>query len=257
MDLNDLWQNHKRFILGVAGGGLVFLVGLVVIDSNWSVATAKAGIAGRSRDILKLEAPSTGDLSSLGAECSRLSTRLDDLYKKMSVETRPDFVVPANDSADLFYNKKRDEEQDKLVREARRRNINVKASLGLPEFTPSGTEAIQRSLRALDVVDQVVSAALEANVRGVDEIEVRDLKSGSKSKANAFLDALAVKFTITGSTASIAALIDRLTRAESSFLAIEDAEIETDVRRQNLTVLRLTAAILAIHPENQLTESRK
>lgn len=256
MDLNDTWQNHKRFILGIGGGAVAFLIATMVMDSTWDVVNAKAGVARRAAEIRRLSAPSQSDLTALIGECDRLKERLDSLYVRMRYETRPEFVIPGAESPDLFFNRRRDEVQEKLVGGARRQNIQVKATLGLPDFTPSGTEAIQRYLRALDVVDHVVSAALEARVRGVDDIEVRDTKA-ARQKGGAFLDVLAVKFTISGNTASLAALLETLNAEGKPFVAIEEAEIAPDPRRANLTVLRLTAAALGIQTDVQVTEARK
>jgi hypothetical protein len=248
VDLNDVWQNHKRFLLGIGGGAVAFLIGTTVIASTWNVKNVKDGVARRAAEIRKIEAPTQSDLTALVNEVDGLKARLDALYGRMRYETRSEFLIPANESPDLFFNRRRDEVSEKLVGDARRKNIHVKATLGLPEFTPSGSEAIQRYLRALDLVEHVVSSAVAAGVRGVDDIEVRDAKSSSRAKAGAFLDPLAVKFTISGNTAAIASLLDTLTA---------EAEIAPDPKRANLTVLRLVAAALTIQADVQLTEARK
>lgn len=257
MDLNDVWQNHKRFILGIGGGAVAFLIGTTVIASTWNVKNAKDGVLRRAAEIRKINAPTQSDLSSLIGECDRLKERLDGLYARMRYETRPEFVIPSNESPDLFFNRRRDEVSEKLVAGARRLNIQVKPTLGLPEFTPSGSEAIQRYLRALDLVEHVVSAAIAARVRGVDDIEVRDTKTSSRAKGGAFLDPLAVKFTISGTTGTIASLLESLTAEGKPFVSIQDAEIAPDPKRANLTVLRLVAAALSIQSDVQVTEARK
>lgn len=257
MDLNDLWQNHKRFILGVSGGLLAFLIGTVVVDSTWDVQTARAGIQKRRSEIGRIETPNANDVSALGGEVEKLTERLDGLMKSMNYETRSEYVLPQNESPDLFYNRRRDEAAEKLIGSARRQNIFVKPTLGLPEFTPSGSEAIQRALRGLDLVDRVITAAIEARVRSIDDIEMRDSKTSSRTKGAQFLDPLPVRFQIAGTTAAIANLLDLLARGKGPHIAFEDISLELDPKRQNMTILRATFAALALHPEAVAAEARR
>lgn len=258
MDLNDLWQGNKKFILGVGAGLVVWLAGLGVVASTWDTKPLADSSRAAAAAIRKMQVPREADLASLRKEGEELTAKLDELYRRMQFKTHEDFVLAKNQtSPDLFYNSVRDKEAEQLLKAARQFNIKLDPTLGLPEFTPPGSEAIQRYLRALNVVHHVVEAALTSQVRAIDKIEVRDTKGASRGKEAGFVDALLVHFEIAGSSAAIADLIDALVRVDEQFLAIDECQLEIDEKRHNWTIAKLTVAALAVNPEAVITAGDK
>lgn len=254
MDLNDVWQGNKRFILGVGAGFVVFLIGQATIGSLWSATASQQAVRSAGTKLNRLETPSRAQLSEVSGENERLSQRLDELVERMRFTLQEEYVLPAREpSPDLLYNEIRSAARDALVDVAARSNIQVAESLGLPDFTPSGREAIQRYLAGLNVVEQVVEAAIVAGVRAVPEIEIADTRARKRKSDESFIDALRVRFRIEGSSASIAEVLKNVVRDGDRFLCVEDARIEVDTKRQyGLTVLKLTVAALTIDPEVQV-----
>lgn len=255
MDLNDIWQGNKRFILAICCAVVAVLIGEGIIGSLWN-ADAKAQAVGRLQAKLrKLETPGQKDLSDVEGMNMELAEQLEHLYGRLTYTVDEKFLLPKNEpSPDLLYNSIRSQAQEELVGSAAKRNIRVDETLGLPDFTPSGREAIQRALRGLNIVEQVVSAAIVAGVRAVPEIEIIGRKGRRRAKNESFIDPLEVRFRIEGSTASVAELIQSLVRGDGQFLCVEDAEFEVDGKRAfGLTSLKLVVSALAIDPEVPVT----
>lgn len=259
MDLNDVWQGNKRFILGAGVGFVVFLIGQATISSLWSAAGVAQSVKTSDGKLRRLETPSRSQVTKLEGESGALEEQLEALVAHMQFGTQEDYLLPAREpSPDLLYNEIRSRARDALVDGAARGNILVTETLGLPEFTPSGREAIQRCLSGLNVVEQVVEAAIVAGVRGVPEIEIVEQRGRKRKSSESFIDPLRVRFRIEGSTASIAEVIKNIVRNDQRYLAIEDAQIDVDTKRAfGLTVARLTVAALTIDPEVQVTGEKR
>lgn len=251
MDLNDVWQGNKRFILGVGSGLVLFLVAEGVIGSLWDVGARRRTVDSLAAKLRRESAPRQGDLTSLEAENVALEERLAALRREMGFVTEERYRLPEREATpDLYFNATRSAARDELVDVAARRNIRVDESLGLPELTPSGREAIQRGLRGLNVVEHVVGSAIVAGVRSIPEIAIVEQKGRRRDQREGFIDAQQVKFRIEGTTSSIAELLQTLIRDRSPFLAVEEAELTLDTRSVfGMTSLKLTVAGLAIAAE--------
>ncbi len=258
MDLNDLWQGNKKFILSVGAGFVLVLIVKAIIGSVWGSASLSQDVRTLGAKIRKAEAPKSRQLTELQTACTALDEGLEHLYARLKFETEDEYLLPKGGrSPDLTYNEIRSRARDELVEAAGRRNILIEESLGLPEFTPSGREAIQRCLRGLNVVEQVVQEGIIAGVRAIPEIEIIENK-GRRKKSDSFIDPLRVRFKVEGSTASVAELVKGLVRNDGRFLAIEDAKIEVDTKRAfGLTTLQLTVAALTIDSEVEVAGGSK
>lgn len=258
MDLNDVWQGNKRFILSVGAGFVLLLIGKAIIGSLWGSAGLGQSVRSLGTKLRKGEAPRASQLTELQAACTTLDQDLEQLYAKLKFETDPEYLLPkGGQSPDLTYNEIRSRAHDELVEAAGRRNIDIDETLGLPGFTPSGREAIQRYLRGLNVVEQIVQEGIIAGVRAIPEIEITENK-GRRKKSDSFIDPLRVRFKVEGSTASIAELVKGLVRSGERFFSVEDAKIEVDTKRAfGLTTLQLTVAALTIDPEVAVAEGAK
>ncbi|MBI4878204.1 MAG: hypothetical protein HY812_00890 [Planctomycetes bacterium] len=259
MDLNDVWQGNRRFILGVGCAVVLVLIGKGVVGSIWDAPAAARGVERHASGLRREEAPRAAEVAAVTGESSALAARLEELYARLAFVTEERYLLPKNEpNPDLLYNAIRGQAREDLVEFAARRNIRVKDTLGLPDYTPDGKEAIQRYLRGLCVVEQVVSAAIVAEVRAVDGIEIVEKKGRARQKSEVFVEPLEVRFEIAGTTAAIAELIDSLVRGGEQFLCVEDFMIEPDQGKSSgLTVLKLTVSALTIDPAVQVTGAKR
>ncbi len=257
MDLNDVWQGNRRFILAVGCGAVLVLVAKTVISATWDVDRAKGTAQSLMAKLGRTESPSSAEVTRLKERNAAIEKRLGELVTRIQFKTAPEYVLPANGaSPDLVFNGVRARVHEELVQFAAQRNIHVDESLGMPQFTPPGREAIQRCLSALDVVEQVVTAAILGEARRVDEIEMLDARRGRRTdrndKAGNFVEGLQVKFRIQGSAAALGEVVEILTRGEDRFLAIEDLKLEADDKKNpGLLSLRLTVSALTIAGETE------
>lgn len=257
MDLHDLWQTHKRFLLGVAAGLLVFVILDSIIGALWDPEASAREVLSRASRLRRMEAPSSGQLARVRAERARLEERLETVLERLRWEEPERYRVPPEVNApDLLYNEVRSRAREDLVQVAARHGIRVDESLGLPEFTPSGREAIQRFLRGLAVVEEIVGAGIVAGVAAIPELEIVEETSRRRSTGARFVEPLRVRFVVEGTTAAVAEVLHTLLRRESGAFVLDDARIETDEREGGVvTVARVTVAALDVRPDVRLTEA--
>lgn len=256
MDLGDIWQAHKRFILGVGAGLVVFLIAKSVIGSTWNVAAAAQQASSSAARIRRVEVPRKAELARVEREVTTHAETMERLVGAMHYATPERYVLPRAGSPDLVFNEIREQATEQLVNAARRQNIDVDNSLGLPEFTPTGREAIQRALRGLSVVEQVVTAAIVAGVSSVDKIEVT--KPRGRGTGGGFVEELEVQFEVHGQTGAIADLVESLARDKGAYLAFRAFDMKLDERDAfGRTRLNLTVAALEIDPEAKLPGVRR
>jgi len=255
MDLNDIWQSHKRFILTVGCALVAVLIVQGIIGSMWNVEARTQAVQRLQSKLRKLEAPPQQALSSVQAENLAMKEQLDELYGRMSFQVEDKYLLAKDEpSPDLLYNSIRSTAQDELVGSAAKRNIRVDESLGLEEFTPSGREAIQRALRGLQIVEQVVGAAIVAGVRAVPEIEVIGRQGRRRKQDESFIDPLRVRFRVEGGTAAVAELLQTLVQGDGPYLCVEEAEFDLDQQETfGSTGLSMVVAGLTIDPEAPVT----
>lgn len=260
MDLADIWQAHKRFILGVAAGFIVFLIAQSVVGSTWNVQAVRTQALGTYSRMRKLEVPRPSELSAVEREAAEYQEILERECAFMHYETPERYRLPPRGSPDLIFNELREDAVRGLVNGARRRNIEVDPTLGLEAFTPTGREAIQRSLRGLAIVEQVVLNAVDHGVDAVDEIRIQKAPGRKRGKESAFVAGLEVSFRIRGSTPAIAGLIDALARpAEGEgYLSFVEYDLQIDDKDPaGRLILDLKVAGLTIDPEAELSGGRR
>ncbi len=163
MDLHDLWQEHKRFLLGALAGFVAFWIGWIVIGSVYSPDTvlkkARTDAQAVSGELFDQQA-----LVTLRDENARLLAAEESLRKALAWQPRDDFVLEGKGPADLHF--------DTLNRRLRQRLRGLLEEQGveLPEKTlewtvPTEREEIQGLLYAFDLIDHTAQRLLAAHRR--------------------------------------------------------------------------------------------
>lgn len=175
MDLNDYWQENKRFVLTVLAGVILF----VIIDAMISSLIGDELSARRSTRTKLRQELSEGryigrDLTTGRAENQALIAAEEALVAGVAYPTRPRFQLdPARGSAGNQYFSAVQDVRDDILRRAGRRNIRIAQDLGLPALAPTRDDEIERYLDGLDLVERVLGYAIEERVDRVDQIEIR------------------------------------------------------------------------------------
>ena len=150
MDLNDFWQENKRFVLTVAGGLLAFLIGVVVINSVYGadLAVMKRRLAkaesGLSKPMFK-----PGDLTRAQDENDALQAALSEVTEAVDFRARPQFELGDGKATNRYFAVVSEVREDLMAR-AGRAGLSVPEDLGLPQLSPSNDLQIERYLEALD-----------------------------------------------------------------------------------------------------------
>lgn len=250
MDLADVWAQHKKFILLVAGALLVLLVGRGVIHSKWDYESVLLASNRTNLAMGKAEKVPDDVVRGLQEEVTQLRSRYGELAKTLRHQTGDAFQVPASESNPRSYFFRRHKETQRALTEAaERQDIRVPEALGLKDMAPTEPDEIRRQLIALEMVQQVVVESIGAGVRRITTIQIED-DSKSRARAATFLSELRVRFEIVGGEKSIrtllAGLVDGAARGEAPFLAIDAARVKSLKGELGMVQLDLIATALQI-----------
>jgi hypothetical protein len=257
MDLADLWAQHKKFILAVAGALLLLLVGRGVLKSQFdyederSEADKTAGKMGGT-----VEVPDSA-VRELEADVAALKARNAELVGAMRYKVADEFTLPKNEpNPRAFFFDRQRKMQKALVDVAERQDIRVPESLGLKDMAPTDTEEIRRTLVALNVVRDVLVEAIGAGVRRVETIRIED-ESKSRVRTTGFMKELRVEFGVVGGERSLrtmlAGLIDGAAQGHTPYLAVDKARIHPVKGEDGMLQLEVTLVALQIEKSDEET----
>ncbi|HEX9795155.1 MAG TPA: hypothetical protein VGC54_14320 [Planctomycetota bacterium] len=173
MNLDTLWQTHRRFLTAVAVGLALFLIAEMIISS---VAGSGAAAARRSINISRASL-ATAKYSS--AQVAELRTRLEQLEARTAELTaaalppwRQEFRPSAGQSARQHYIEFTGSMRQELVAWALRNDVEIDETLGLPPISPTQGRDIERALRGFDVVERVVRMAVPLGAARIENVEI-------------------------------------------------------------------------------------
>lgn len=201
MDLNNYWQENKRFVVSVASGAIVFAVGSMLIGSFFRAElTKQRRAADATARKLRTESMYTqSDLSTAQKERDELAASVDVLRGAVAFAPRKDFVLdPARGAASNQYFGAVSRVREELLTLAGRANLRLPEDLGLPALSPTREGEIARYLEALDLVDRAARMALRSGVQRIDKIDIK-LDPGLTSRQGVGqIESTRVEFTLSG-----------------------------------------------------------
>jgi hypothetical protein len=256
MDLTDLWQQHKKFILAVAGALLILLIGRGVLQAFYPVAEVRRSAATLASEIKKADDVKAATVRDVESEVEALRARYRELTQSMRFKPNELFVLPANESNPRsFFFKTVLGLQRALVDAAEKQDIRVPEALGLKDTSPTEPEEIRRTLLALNVIHEVVYQAIANGVRRVERIHIEDEQRG-RARGSSFVKGLQVDFDIVGNEASLRALlrslVDGAARGEEPFLEVGTTRLNGVKGEPGMLMLRVTFSALTIEPSEEL-----
>lgn len=185
MDLNDFWQENKRFVVTLASGAILFVIGSMVVDSFFTKELQRqetdARVSGDKLRNTPLYGPN--ELARAQEQNEALLASITTLTQAVEFHTRPRFQLdPAKGPASNQYFGTVAAVREELLRAAGRANLRLPEDLGLPALSPTRELEIQKTLEAFDLVDRVLHLALDSGVERVERIEIK-LDPGLTSRA--------------------------------------------------------------------------
>lgn len=249
MDLDGYWQENKRFVTGVAGGGAAFLVLWWLIDSNLGkdLRRMESRRVNLTRD---LGEPMFGnaELERAQAENEALRAAVAALRRHTDFQSRPQFELQGGDAPSSRYVSAVAQVRDSLLQDAGRAGLVVPPDLGLPTLAPTREAEIARTLEALDAVEQLVRHAMAARVQRIDQIRIRLDSRLLAGKPIADLERSEIEIALSGPSGPIVRLLELCAEpVDGRVLQVRRAEIKDARGKRNEVRLELELAVTHPH----------
>lgn len=227
MDFNDYWQENKRFVTGVAIAVIVYLIASMMISSSVGEDLSRAKNSLRKVDgDLNTARYSNADKSRAEEQNEALRQAVAELTGLVAFVPRAEFEVDENRPVGSQYVERVSAVRDDLMRRAGRRKLRLPEDLGLPALAPTRDEEILRHLHALDLIERVVSNAIELGVERIDKIEIK-LDPGLFSRQGVGrVERTRVRMRLSGASGPMVDLLARSQQpTDGSALMIDELEI--------------------------------
>lgn len=173
MNLDTLWQLHRRFIVGVAIGLVVFLIGMAMIGNTAGQDLKRSNsLIGKYRRALNSPVYSQAQVGQLTTRLQEMEDRTQRLALAVLPPLRDDYQPVVGQSATQHYIELTGRLRTELLGWALRQNVEIDPSLGLPAQSPTQPQMISRVLAGLDVVERVCRLAVQTGAEAVEDIQI-------------------------------------------------------------------------------------
>lgn len=175
MDLDEIWQEHKRFIVTVFAGMAVYFIGGTVLQSVYGaeISSARTAVA-RSRSALRDGMYDRADQRDAEEQNAALRERFAALESAVAFRPREGFTIPtdAPDVAQNTYLTAVERVTADLEDLASRTRAALPDGLGLEMLETRNVGAIERHLEALDLLERATAMALDCGIRRIRSVRV-------------------------------------------------------------------------------------
>lgn len=250
MDFNDYWQENKRFVTGVAMAVIVYLIATMMIGSSVGddLRSAKSSLVRVDKD-LREGRYSSADKTRADEQNAALRSAVDQLTGLVAFQPRPEFEVEDGRPIGSQYVERVSAVRDDLLRRAGRRKLRLPEDLGLPALAPTRDEEILRHLHALDLIERVVSDAIELGVERIDKIEIK-LDPGLYSRQGVGLvERTRVRMKLSGASGP---MVDLLARSQATgdgpALMIDELEILPERNKTQSSRMEVVFLVTYVQP---------
>jgi hypothetical protein len=184
MNLDTMWQLHRRFITGVAIGLVVFLIGMAMIGNSAGQDLKRSnGLIGKHKRALNSPVYSQAQVSELRARLNEMEDRTQRLAQSVLPPLRAEYHPAPGQSATQHYIELTGRLRTDLLGWALRQNVEIDPSLGLPAQSPTQPQMISRVLSGLDVVERVCRMAVQTGADSIQDIQIAS-RIPKKSRTN-------------------------------------------------------------------------
>jgi hypothetical protein len=250
MDTEALWQENKKWLMATAAGGLLLLIGVGVISSFYASDARRLEANARqiTTRVSGKPAPENAAVAEARKEGDALAAAIQDLAARLRLRPVEPYQVSAGErAADLAYNRVLQETRDRLAETASVAGVRLPYSLGLPDRTPGSPQELLDSLRALQVVNQLVPALIESGVRNVEEMKVET------GKGSGFCREVAVMFDLTAPLKNVQGFLRQCVAGDQE-VALGEVRILRDDKLPRAVRASVRALALSIDEEQPLSE---
>ncbi len=245
MDLNDYWQENKRFVTIVVGGLVVFLIAYFWIDGHYGDDIgATRGTIRNLRSDLGEGMYTASDLTVAEDENEALKADVAELEGATRFRPREEFVLDENLPYPSQYLRVLNLVREDLLPRANQADLTIDSGLGMPKFSPTVDAEIERYVEALDVIETVASIAIDSRVRRIEGISIR-LDPGLTSRAGlGRVEHTRVSFDIRGPSLALTRLVAATQRPrDGRVLHVADLEMRPTRHKDDEVQLDLVLTI--------------
>ena len=175
MDLNDYWQENKRFIVSVAVGLLVFLIGTLVVSGvvDSDLQKELRTRTGYKNSLKNKARHTSADKTRAGEHNEALQAALGALGGSIAFQPRPGFQLdPAAGSASNQYYTAVDRVRGDLDILRSRHRVLLPEGIGIEPVKTNSAQTIQRHLEAVDMLERALLCAIHSGVKNVSKIRI-------------------------------------------------------------------------------------
>jgi len=161
LDLHDLWQEHKRWILGVAAGLVLFWIGSSVIGALFDAAGAEAKVRALARSAAAQ--PLYDADAKKRAETDRDALKAAELRLRAAEEFHPsdEFLLAGKGEMNIHFNDVSQRVRRQVSDRAQEYGVELQAD-DVAWTPPIGRAEIESTLIGLCVLEQAALRLLEA-----------------------------------------------------------------------------------------------
>jgi hypothetical protein len=251
MDLNDYWQENKRFVSAVAAGALIFLIAYLVVGNRYDDR-----ITQQRADQVRLESEmrkshyTAQDFAEAEDENESLRAAVETLAGGAAFRPRPAFRIDkaSSVSASSQYLRAMNDVSAALIPRAKRANMKLDEGLGMPALSPTRDDDIERYLEGLDVIETVANLAIDCGVQRVERIAVRLDPGLSLRQGVGRIERTEVTFGFEGAAQPLVELLARTQRPpDGRPLCIADVEMSASRFKPGDATLELKLVAVRLH----------
>ncbi len=167
MDLNDIWAQNKRWILGVFAGLIFFWIATSIVSSVYNAQSAERSARQVPGSVAKEEFYDQRDRKTARAVGEQLASANQRLIDELDFDAPDRFLLAGKGDPDLHFDQVARYVRSTLVDKSQQFGVELAGS-SLDWDPPVGREEIQRTLMGLCVLHNAVERLLDAGdeVRG-------------------------------------------------------------------------------------------
>ncbi len=244
MNFEAYWQENRTFVLRVAAGAVLFLIGSMVVSGTvGSELVAKRSALTSAQRRLAQPAHTAADEQAAREDHTRLGALLAELEQRVDFAPRGGYRPIAAPATTARYLNAVAAVREELLPLARRRGMALDPALGLPEQSPTREDELGRYLDGLDVVERAARLALDEQVERIDTLRIRLDPSLFGRDGAGYVERTSIELSMSGKSAPLLAFLQRTQRAGPRPLIVERATLEAS--RQRADEARLELVLLA------------
>jgi hypothetical protein len=163
LDLNDIWQQNKRWILGVGAGLVLFWLGTVIVRSIWNGERAESAVESVFRSTRGEQYYQANERTAAKTDGEELAAAEQRLRSALEYVPEDRFLLAGKSDPDLHFDQVSREVRRTLVEKAQQ--YAVELSGGDLVWEPPVGDEIGRTLLGLSVLHHAVDRLLDAGDR--------------------------------------------------------------------------------------------